>query len=118
MGVSVEALTRREIRNSATAKGRALSLFGPDISEIQKIRDDQCLSEAAHALIAFIESNRKSISEEDLGGVSELFSGHAASWTDDGIQLIHNPQRRGFGKIYTPYDVTDHICSKALKRLI
>ena len=44
MGVSVEALTRREIRESATANGRALSLFGPDISEIQKIRDDHILA--------------------------------------------------------------------------
>ena len=47
------------------------------------------------------------ISEEDLGGISELFSGHKAIWENGVVKLIHNKERRDAGKIYTPYDVTD-----------
>lgn len=118
LGVSVEALTGKEIQKSANTNGRILSLFKADISAIQNLREKQNSSDAARELIKFIKSSRKSIVEEDLGGISELFSGHTVSWKGDEIQLIHNPQRRDFGKIYTPFDVTNHICSQVVKHLI
>ena len=86
LGVSVEALTGKEIQKSATTNGRILSLFKAGISAIQNLREKQNSSDAARELIKLIKSSRKSIVEEDLGGISELFSGHTVSWKGDEIQ--------------------------------
>mgnify|MGYP001232626348 CR=1 FL=1 len=64
------------------------------------------------------------LSEEDLGGIHELFVGHmperkeasSHARSHGGIALVHDPNRRGSGTIYTPYDVTRHIVNKALGR--
>ena len=118
LGVSVESLTKKKIQKSDTGNGRVLSLFKADLSAIQNLRGEENYTDATRELIRFIKSSRRSIVEEDLGGISELFSGHTASWEDGEIQLIHNPKRRDVGKIYTPFDVTKHICSQVSRHLI
>ena len=118
LGVSVEALTKQTIPISLTARGCVLSLFNSDMGAIVAARDVTTRSPTLKSLCDFIDANRNAISEEDLGGVSELFSGHKATWRNGGIQLVHNPQRRGVGKIYTPFDVTDFMCTSVAKNLV
>ena len=118
LGVSVEALTKQEIPLGLTDRGRVLSLFNTDLDAIVAARNVNTRRPTLKLLCDFIHANRNAISEEDLGGVSELFSGHKAIWKKGVIQLVHNPQRRGAGKIYTPYDVTDFMCASIAKNLI
>jgi hypothetical protein len=118
LGVSVEALIRKPIPASETCEGRILSLFQNHLEEIETIRKNGNSNQSANELIRFIQDSQNCIAEEDLGGISELFSGHKATWQGEGINLIHNPERRDVGKIYTPYDVTQYMCSKIVKRLI
>jgi hypothetical protein len=57
------------------------------------------------------------ISPEDIGGIHEAFSGYIAEWSDGEIIFSHNENRRSAGKIYTPYDVTNHITNKSIDYL-
>lgn len=118
LGVCVEALIGQKIHKSATEVGAPLSLFRDDLDTIHFLEGKESNSKASKALIQFINRSRKSLSEEDLGGIAELFSGHKASWEDNELKLIHNPQRRDIGKIYTPFDVTNHMSSMVVKHLI
>ena len=118
LGVAVETLTEKEIPVGLVSENQVLSLFNNDIKQIINFRTDLSKNTSLESLCNFIKENRKSISEEDLGGVSELFSGHKAIWKKGQIELIHNPERRDAGKIYTPYDVTDFMCSSIVKNLI
>ena len=118
LGVSVEALTKQQIPLGLTDIGCVLSLFNIDLDAIITARDESTRSPTLKSLCDFIDEKRNVISEEDLGGVSELFSGHQAVWENGRVQLVHNPQRRGAGKIYTPFDVTDFMCTSIAKNLI
>ena len=118
LGVSVEALTKQQIPLGLTEGGRVLSLFNADLDVIITARDKSTRSPTLKSLCDFIDEKRNVISEEDLGGVSELFSGHQAVWENGDAKLVHNPQRRGAGKIYTPFDVTDFMCTSITKNLI
>ena len=118
LGVAVESLTEQEIPVELVSENQVLSLFNNDIKQIINFRTESSQTTSLESLCNFIKTNRKSISEEDLGGVSELFSGHKAIWNKGEIELVHNPERRDAGKIYTPYDVTDFMCSSIVKNLI
>jgi len=118
LGVSVESLTKQPIPIELTEQGRVLSLFNADLKAIVAAREQTTRSSTTNSLCDFINENRRALSEEDLGGVSELFSGHQAIWKNGRVQLVHNPHRRGVGKIYTPYDVTDLMCTSIAKNLV
>ena len=92
LGVCVEALIGQKIHKSATEVGAPLSLFRDDLDTIHFLEGKESNSKASKALIQFINRSRKSLTEEDLGGIAELFSGHKASWEDNELKLIHNPQ--------------------------
>jgi hypothetical protein len=70
--------------------------------------------ERTRLLSSFVQENRDKIAPEDLGGISELLSGHSLKLKSDLVAFENNPQRRGAGRIYTPYDVTEHMCRESI----
>ena len=118
LGISIERLCHRTIPKSLTSKSGVLSLFHEDLEAIAYAREPEQQSAMTKSLIQYIDDNYKAISEEDLGGISELISGHMVVWEKGEIKFEHNPSRRGFGKIYTPFDVTHHMCNQISKDLI
>jgi len=114
LGNAVEAITARTIPRELVNKGHVLSLFEQDIDEINRDEKKQSISNVRR----FILENKTCLVEEDLGGVSELFSGHKAIWEGDEVMLVHNPDRRDTGKIYTPFDVTEYMSSNVAKAII
>jgi hypothetical protein len=114
LGNAVEAITARKIPEELVNNGHVLSLFEQDIDGI--IRDEK--KQSILNVKRFIIENKTTLVEEDLGGVSELFSGHRAIWKDEEVKLVHDPARRDAGKIYTPYDVTHYMCSNVAKAMI
>jgi hypothetical protein len=118
LGIAVELLTKQEIPSKLVSRDGVLSLFNNDIDAIISTRNKESTNPAVEALCNFINKNRNAISEEDLGGISELFSGHQAIWEEGHIQLVHNPERRGAGKIYTPFDVTNFMCLSVAKNIV
>jgi len=114
LGNAVEAITARKIPGELVNKGHVLSLFEQDIDEINRDEKKQSILNVRR----FILENKTCLVEEDLGGVSELFSGHRAIWKDGEVKLVYDPARRDAGKIYTPFDVTLHMCSKIAKAMI
>jgi type I restriction-modification system DNA methylase subunit len=114
LGNAVEAITARKIPEELVNNGHVLSLFEQDIDGI--IRDEK--KQSILNVKRFIIENKTTLAEEDLGGVSELFSGHRAIWKDEEVKLVHDPARRDAGKIYTPYDVTHYMCSNVAKAMI
>jgi hypothetical protein len=111
---AVEAISEQKIPKHLAENNQILSLFTDNIDTL----------DGSEELIptknvqTFIQTNQKFLVEEDLGGVSELFSGHLAIWEGDEIKLVHNPNRRDAGKIYTPFDVTEYMCSNVAKAMI
>ena len=118
LGVSIERLTNHTIPKSLTTQTGALSLFSDELDHIASARVREQQSVMTKSLIKFIDYNRNFISEEDLGGISELISGHIAVWEGGDVQFKHNPVRRGAGKIYTPFDVTSYMCELISKDLV
>jgi len=119
LGISVEAISRKNMTRSLISNNPILSIFKEVANDLELIRNN--LSSFPNSLFDlkyFIQQNTKLIVEEDLGGVSELFSGHKAAWIDGKIKLIHNPDRRNSGKIYTPFDVTKHMCADIADRIV
>ena len=90
LGNAVEAITARKIPEELVNNGHVLSLFEQDIDEIIKDEKRQSILNVRR----FILENNTCLAEEDLGGVSELFSGHRAIWKDDEVMLVHDPARR------------------------
>jgi hypothetical protein len=80
--------------------------------------DNNTEAEATLRLREFINRNREQISPEDLGGICELLSGHQLSIVEDEIIFSNNIERRNAGRIYTPFDVTNHICQNTLSPLV
>ncbi|MEL0101804.1 MAG: N-6 DNA methylase, partial [Euryarchaeota archaeon] len=97
--------------------------------DIATIKDTPCLEifldadtdlgeEGLQSLSSFVRENIEHITPEDLGGISELLSGHSLRIDSDRIFFENNPQRRGAGRIYTPHDVTEHMCSVSITELM
>ena len=80
--------------------------------------DKELGKENINSLVSFVENNRKEIAPEDLGGISELLSGHSLKLKSDTIVFENNPHRRGAGRIYTPYDVTEYMCKESIAELM
>jgi len=80
--------------------------------------DNNTDAEATLRLREFVNNNREEITPEDLGGICELLSGHKLSIVDDEIIFTNNIERRNAGRIYTPFDVTNHICQNTLRPLV
>ena len=97
-----------------TEKNSVLSFFNNEVENIRNASGLKSIIEIKN----FIRGNSDSLAEEDLGGVSELFSGHMAIWKEGEVVLTHNPARRGAGKIYTPFDVTNYMCNIVAHSLI
>ena len=114
LGVAIETITMKSIPKQLTKDGLVLSLLGDVLFTINSVREQKSINE----IVSFISKNRKKLVEEDLGGVSELFSGHQAIWEGDEVKLVHNPDRRDAGKIYTPFDVTEYMCTNVAKAMI
>ena len=114
LGVAVEAITGQKIPENLVDKNKILAFFDNELGNIKKYGSTISFTNVRN----FVNKNSLLLAEEDLGGVSELFSGHKAVWKDRGINLIHNPARRDAGKIYTPFDVTEHMCSNVAKAMI
>lgn len=102
--------------------------LGIDLNK-EMIRDSPCLeifqeadtgisTNAETGLVKFVRENSEYIAPEDLGGISELLSGHSLKLEDNKIVFQNNPQRRGAGRIYTPYDVTEYMCKTVLTKLM
>jgi hypothetical protein len=114
LGNAVEAMTGKQIPLHLTENGCILSFFNGEVENIGNARSSKSIIEVKD----FIKQKSDFLSEEDLGGVSELFSGHMAIWKDGEVILAHNPARRGAGKIYTPFDVTNYMCNLVADNLI
>jgi hypothetical protein len=114
LGVAIETMTLKSIPEELTESGGILELLENISHTIDSVRHQKSIGK----IIAFIKTNRKKLAEEDLGGVSELFSGHQAIWKNNDVELVHNPARRDAGKIYTPFDVTEYMCSNVAKAMI
>jgi hypothetical protein len=114
LGVAIETMTLKSIPKQLTESGRILELLENISHTIDTVRRQKSIKQ----IISFIKINRKKLAEEDLGGVSELFSGHQAIWKNNDVELVHNPARRDAGKIYTPYDVTEYMCSNVAKAMV
>ena len=121
LGVAVRSMTGLIITHEMVERNIQLSLFKGLSSEIDEYYNGtECDSEEFKIMRNYLEDNKR-ISEEDLGGISELFTGHSAIINprlDGQITMIHNPERRGVGKIYTPFDVTEYMCKYSVKKLI
>ena len=111
---AVEAITQQSIPSQLTKKGENLSLFFNESDGTVELRYSNSILHVRN----FIKKNLQCIAEEDLGGVSELFSGHQSIWRGGVVRLVHNPARRDAGKIYTPFDVTEYMCSNVAKAMI
>ena len=98
LGISIERLCHRIIPKSLTSKSEALSLFHEDLEAIAYARKPEQQSAMTKSLIQYIDDNHKAISEEDLGGISELISGHMVAWKGEEIKFEHNPSRRALAK--------------------
>jgi len=114
LGVAVEGITGQKIPENLVEKDNILAFFDKELGNIEKYGSTISFSNVRN----FAKKNSLLLAEEDLGGVSELFSGHKAVWKDGEVNLIHNPARRNAGKIYTPFDVTEHMCSNVAKTMI
>jgi len=114
LGVAVEGITGQKIPENLVEKDKILAFFNNELSNIETYGSTISFTNIRN----FAEKNSLLLAEEDLGGVSELFSGHKAVWKDGEINLIHNPARRDAGKIYTPFDVTEYMCSNVAKAII
>jgi len=114
LGVAIETMTLKSIPKQLTESGEILELLENISHTIDTVRRQKSIKQ----IISFIKINRKKLAEEDLGGVSELFSGHQAIWKNNDVELVHNPARRDAGKIYTPFDVTEYMCSNVAKTMI
>ena len=121
LGVAVRSMTGLIITPEIVERNIQLSLFKGLSREIDEYYNGiECDSEEFKIMRNYLEDNKR-ISEEDLGGISELFTGHSAIINprlDGKITMIHNPERRGVGKIYTPFDVTEYMCKYSVKKLI
>ena len=114
LGNALEAMICKPVPPHLAKKGDLLSFFAGVTEEIGKMRDVNSVIEIRD----YVANNLGILSEEDLGGVSELFSGHIAVWKNGNVELTHNPARRDAGKIYTPYDVTDYMCNAVARKII
>ena len=114
LGNAVEEITKKNIPQELVKKGRVLSLFEQDLDDIQNSRKESSIIEVRN----FIADNYSYLAEEDLGGISELFSGHKAIWINDDVKLVHDSARRDSGKIYTPYDVTNYMCNTIATKML
>ena len=118
LGVAVRSMTGLDINQEMVERNIQLSLFTGLSKEIEDYYNGIESNTGEFKIMRdYIRKNKK-ISEEDLGGISELFTGHSAILNDSKITLIHNPKRRGVGKIYTPFDVTEYMCKNSVKKLI
>jgi len=86
--------------------------------EIFRDADKNLGIERTRSLSSFVQENRDKIAPEDLGGISELLSGHSLTLNSETITFESNPQRRGAGRIYTPYDVTEHMCKESIVEMM
>lgn len=86
--------------------------------EIFQDADKDLGIERTRSLSSFVQENRDKIAPEDLGGISELLSGHSLKLKSDTITFENNPQRRDAGRIYTPYDVTEHMCKESIVEMM
>jgi hypothetical protein len=110
------------------AKGGPLEVFHGLEASLDMVAnvDDVCIATFVELMTSLDSSKTpvvsgqnigfQHLSEEDLGGIHELFVGHMPKRTGGSIRLVHDPSRRVSGTIYTPHDVTRHIVSKALGR--
>jgi len=118
LGVAVRSMTGLIISPEMVEGNAQLSLFKGLSREIDEYYNGiEYNTEKFKLMRNYIENNKR-ISEEDLGGISELFTGHSAILNDGKITMIHNPERRGVGKIYTPFDVTEYMCKHSVKKLM
>ena len=76
LGNAVEAITNKKIPLNLTENGGVLSLFSGAIEQIANTRQNDKVGKVRE----YIQENIEFLVEEDLGGVSELFSGHRALW--------------------------------------
>ena len=111
---AVEAIVEQPLPRDIMKKNQVLMLFSDVTGKLEESRYLPMIID----IRMFIKHNWRLIAEEDLGGVSELFSGHHAIWVSNEVRLVHNPDRRDAGKIYTPYDVTEYMCSNVAKAMI
>jgi len=114
LGNAVEAMSGKQIPLHLTGRDCVLSFFNGEVENVGRVRNSKSIIKIKD----FISRRSDCLAEEDLGGVSELFSGHMAIWKDGEVILTHNPARRGAGKIYTPYDVTDYMCDLVARSMI
>ena len=114
LGNAIEAITNQNIPLNLIENGAVLSLFSGATDKIADTRQNDKVVKVRE----YIQDNIEFLVEEDLGGVSELFSGHRALWIQNKLKLVHDPARREAGKIYTPFDVTEYMCSNVAKAMI
>ena len=110
----VEAYISREISDEEIEENPDLEFLKPTRCPTDFLAD----SPKVKIALSFLEENLTVITIEDLGGISELFSGHRVARGDSSTFFQNNEDRRGFGRIYTPFDVTLHMCEESIPPLV
>ena len=84
---AVEAIVEQPLPRDIMKKNQVLMLFSDVTGKLEESRYLPMIID----IRMFIKHNWRLIAEEDLGGVSELFSGHHAIWVSNEVRLVHNP---------------------------
>lgn len=109
-----ETLLGRRIQHDEIVNNKNLEfLFIPKKYRMISLEKTSILN-----LREFISQNREFVSPEMLGSISELFHGHKPALEKKTVELIFNPERRNSGKIYTPRDLTSHMCEQSLTNIL
>lgn len=119
LGVAIRGIISDEIPTRLTGEKEVLSLLNNHRQKINSYGiDSKSMPDFLEQIGDFLFFNKELVVEEDLGGISELFTGHIALWDGSSVKLDHHPERRDVGKIYTPFDVTEYMCKNSVKKLI
>ncbi len=110
----IESYTSSPITNETIRTNPDLVFLMPTVDLEDGIRNAPEFDEP----VSFMIENSGAFSPEDLGGISELFSGHSAILTDSGVEFVNDISRRGAGRIYTPFDVTLHMCEGTIPDIV
>lgn len=91
----------------------------PDLDVLKLGREAMLPTEVQNQFKKAVDAHLGALATEDLGGIAELLSGHEPTEGEEGrMVFMHNPERRGTGRVYTPFDVTLHMCTQTIPKLV
>lgn len=109
-----EAYTSVQITDDMVRKNDDLEFLIPTVGQTKPMKDVPELDD----LERYLARNISALTPEDLGGISELFSGHRVNWNNSEPKFDYDSTRRGAGRVYTPFDVTRYMCEQVIPALV